>query len=407
LADFKCAFELFEKLAHRYFDAATHEYFWTLADSARDTTACREWCQTVFEVGGFCNGTEPVPNASFTCHFDIDRPDAGRIAELLLWQLCGALSKPGTRMLAPPLQIPTQISLGGLGVLNLTPTSPHMRSTEIDWSSSVPIIRMEHGASQPEQCWEPHLHLSGSGLNAVVPLSDRALSAARLQDFPIVRSPTFTPHWGRSLILAAEDISEYSTLASAAVARLVTHVLPLVCGDERIGSASRQEAFGLVFLPAAIDCPDQMAECLLHEAMHQYLFRLESCARLFDITSPSEELFYSPWRQDKRPLRMTLHGSFVFSAVADLYLWAADVSRWPIGREAAQRRAYQRYREATIALSVVRRYGVMTELGSRVLGAIDAALAATESRISDWSISKDDIDAAIDAHRESHATYLR
>lgn len=307
----------------------------------------------------------------------------------------------------PPLQYPARLALGGLGVLHLTGSTASSPATRLDWRGNHPTLLSESGASvQSGARWETHPALKGPGLNAVIPLDDRALTSARHQDFPIVGARSYAEQWGPAVVRGARDLAEYSPLASAAVERFVTNVLPLLCGDHAIGSASRQEALGLVFLPAIVDRPDQVAECLLHEAMHQYLFRLEACAKLFDPASPLEEKFLSPWRRDRRPLRMTLHGSFVFCAIADLYLWVAQSPRWGLDAAAAHRRAYQRYRESSLALDIVERHGVMSEIGAKVTRAIRQDLAGIGARLAPRHEDVIDVDRAIDEHLRAYSSYL-
>lgn len=61
----------------------------------------------------------------------------------------------------------------------------------------------------------------------------------------------------------------------------------------------------------------RVAESILHEAMHLKLTLIESN---IDLIRPfSRETFYSPWRDENRPLRGVLHGLFVFRAILDFY----------------------------------------------------------------------------------------
>lgn len=61
----------------------------------------------------------------------------------------------------------------------------------------------------------------------------------------------------------------------------------------------------------------RVAESILHEAMHLKLTLIE---KHIDLIKPnSSETFYSPWRDEQRPLRGVLHGLFVFRAVLEMY----------------------------------------------------------------------------------------
>lgn len=62
----------------------------------------------------------------------------------------------------------------------------------------------------------------------------------------------------------------------------------------------------------------RLAESLLHESMHLKLSLIEGHLDL--IKQDSEQLFYSPWREELRPIRGVLHGMFVFKAILDFYM---------------------------------------------------------------------------------------
>lgn len=61
----------------------------------------------------------------------------------------------------------------------------------------------------------------------------------------------------------------------------------------------------------------RVAESILHEAMHLKLTLIE---KHVDLIKPDTlENFYSPWRDEQRPLRGVLHGLFVFKSVFEMY----------------------------------------------------------------------------------------
>jgi hypothetical protein len=61
----------------------------------------------------------------------------------------------------------------------------------------------------------------------------------------------------------------------------------------------------------------RVAESILHEAMHLKLTLIEQNVPL--IKSNSKEVYFSPWREENRPVRGVLHGLFVFRAIFDFY----------------------------------------------------------------------------------------
>jgi hypothetical protein len=62
----------------------------------------------------------------------------------------------------------------------------------------------------------------------------------------------------------------------------------------------------------------RVAESILHEAMHLKLTLIEEITPM--VKSTTAGLYFSPWREEKRPAQGVLHGLFVFSAIHDFYL---------------------------------------------------------------------------------------
>ncbi|KQR65328.1 HEXXH motif-containing putative peptide modification protein [Pedobacter sp. Leaf176] len=61
----------------------------------------------------------------------------------------------------------------------------------------------------------------------------------------------------------------------------------------------------------------RLAESIIHESMHLYLTLLEGSVPI--VIDKTVETYFSPWRQEKRPVKGVLHGLFVFSAIKDFY----------------------------------------------------------------------------------------
>lgn len=62
----------------------------------------------------------------------------------------------------------------------------------------------------------------------------------------------------------------------------------------------------------------RVAESILHESMHLFLTLIENQCAL--IVCETKEVFFSPWRDENRPVRGVLHGMFVFSAIRNFYI---------------------------------------------------------------------------------------
>ena len=59
----------------------------------------------------------------------------------------------------------------------------------------------------------------------------------------------------------------------------------------------------------------RVAESILHEAMHLKLTLIENIVQL--VMPHTDNLYFSPWRDEKRPAQGVLHGLFVFRAILD------------------------------------------------------------------------------------------
>ncbi len=108
----------------------------------------------------------------------------------------------------------------------------------------------------------------------------------------------------------------------ACISLLVKRIQVLRQDDEEIDTSySHPEIPFTIFVSLCKD--DSMtsslrvAESILHEAMHLKLTLIEKHTDL--IVQNTTETFYSPWRDEQRPVRGVLHGLFVFRAVLDYY----------------------------------------------------------------------------------------
>jgi HEXXH motif-containing protein len=245
------------------------------------------------------------------------------------------------------------------------------------------------------------------GKRIPVPIHDAALTVPTMQAFPILVSDSD----GRSF--AARISRAYSWLRERTgnrraddCATLCSAALPLRCGRDGIfGSGSNHEILGLLFLPQTPRV-ELLAESILHECLHQFLFRIDVCAPLFSEADRAER-YYSPWRSDARPLDMVLHGAFVFSEVAALYqqCWRAPCPEVELAD--ASERAYRRARQAETACATVRRYAKLSRIGEIVVQDIERRVTSILADLGLDPAVKSDIDGGLDVHAAEHSAFLR
>jgi HEXXH motif-containing protein len=129
----------------------------------------------------------------------------------------------------------------------------------------------------------------------------------------------------------------------------------------------------------------EMADTLIHELHHNRLFFIEEkIGPLFrDPTAALEaEGFYSPWRDDLRPLHGLLHGLYVYLPVSWFWL---DVHR--TGEVGASRRCYvvdrvlRIPRQLRLAVDVLRRHAELSEPGAALLAEMAREVDAVEAAV--------------------------
>lgn len=398
---------LAERLSTRSRAASIVDGLTAAACRAPDTVAVRVWawqCGRLLESG---IDAGLAPPAGLVRHLLLDSTEMWRLEALMAWQLIGAAAEGDE-----PFEFWTHVSpgdtltLGARGLLVIGEQAPFGDDWEFRHSQASTVVRRgSQEWSREGNGWKPGIQEARSpGIH--VPVHDQSLFAEVGAEFPVIRGRSVTSAWIDDVSEAVSIVGGYSTDAAEVVNRLVRAAAPLLCGAAAIGSASPAETIGMVFLPCG-STRDQLVECLLHEAMHQLLYRIEECVPLFEPTSPREELYYSPWRSEPRPLRMTLHGSFVFAAVADLYLWQGASSELGVDPITCHRRAFERSSQSRVALDVVRRHAHLATIGERVMDEIERCLDDVDDRIEVASEARVEVIEGLEAHQRSHASYVR
>jgi HEXXH motif-containing protein len=99
--------------------------------------------------------------------------------------------------------------------------------------------------------------------------------------------------------------------------------IPISIKDSKL-----HESFSIRNLPGVIFLSDSpaplvLAEAIIHEYHHQLLF-LQSAAHDL-LIGGDEAAYYSPWRDDARPLEMLLHALYVFTGVVGFLRRIEDI----------------------------------------------------------------------------------
>jgi len=100
------------------------------------------------------------------------------------------------------------------------------------------------------------------------------------------------------------------------VARILRALVPCECEGSRTRSSSWREAPGVILISTAPWSPE-VAEMLVHESCHQYLYLAKRLGDL--VTGTDRELYYSPAVDRPRPLDRVLLAYHAFGNVLLLY----------------------------------------------------------------------------------------
>jgi hypothetical protein len=236
------------------------------------------------------------------------------------------------------------------------------------------IKNNEYFVQIDNQIFRDHLNMSSIKIESSlftssieIPIYDDSLCDVTKCNAPIVREISAVSHWSKSSFQRALIIlREIDTSLFEECTTLSTAVLPLHSGGISYGSASAQDILGLIFLPGIDEIYD-LAECYLHESLHQKLFRMDSCKPIFlDPNAYSKDEFYSPWRNDPRPLNGILHGCYVFVGVS-LFWWHLFDSK-NLSYEACIFQYYFRLQQVHEGLKVLMNHrNQLSILGTRIL----------------------------------------
>jgi HEXXH motif-containing protein len=176
-------------------------------------------------------------------------------------------------------------------------------------------------------------------------------------------SPAEVRRWRELVAEAALVLGERHPRWAYAVREVLSVLVPLAARGATSGlSATARDSIGAVALTMPSD-GRQLALTLVHELQHNYVNLLHNIGPLF---GPDDaDRYYSPWRDDARPLAGVLHGATAFAGVA--HFWRRE------------RAAGGRYAELEFALAVRQLRVAVRTLTGAPAGLTAAGRALTSS----------------------------
>jgi HEXXH motif-containing protein len=329
------------------------------------------WTRLAYELTGWCLNPAPLPATVEKYCAAIGTEDAHRALALHLEEfkkfILALEMKTSARrrfehplMIALPFSIPgTEYSVLGrgsievrgidAGQLEVAYRGISMRlnadQAEVDvetpWLVRRPMVRFE----DVEICLKPETFCLPS------------IDTRALLDVPVEYQAQQIPLLRDALaLIARHQPDELDHLRE--MLRVIAFKPPTI-GDYSNVSLSDLPGASIV---SALNEPCWMADALIHEMLHNRLFFILDSDEILDGVPEGEEVgaFYSPWRDDLRPLSGLLHAVYVYIGVCKF--WFAV---WKSGarRDYAQDQAVRAALSLKVGTTQLRRHATFTDAG--------------------------------------------
>jgi HEXXH motif-containing protein len=181
--------------------------------------------------------------------------------------------------------------------------------------------------------------------------------------------PLFVEMLGQSLRL----IDAADPQLAAAITRAINWYVPVTTTDLSVHrSYTRPNLMGVIYLSLALNSVI-LAEAVVHEFYHSVLHLVMAAENVLDLGL--DEKFYSPWRDDPRPLEGLFHAIYVSSGVARFYVAAESVLESGDLWELAQWKRAKLHHQLCTAVSQVPREH-LSNTGISILEGICADLSS-------------------------------
>jgi hypothetical protein len=210
-----------------------------------------------------------------------------------------------------------------------------------------------------------------NGFNYNIPLNLVDKLELKYGNYKIINHITSYQNWDSYFIKALEIVRSVNLQLLYDINPLVKNILVIESQGESHGSMSPKSIMGSVFLPE-IDDSILISECFIHECLHQYLYRLEHVSNFFENNDGLEEFYYSPWKDEPRPLIMVLHGAFVFTGVIMFYIELSKKDLPTKFINLFKERIFYRYTQVNIAINVLKKNNKFTKFGNDIFEILES-----------------------------------
>ena len=196
--------------------------------------------------------------------------------------------------------------------------------------------------------------------------------------------------WTDNFKKAVDLVDSVDNQSLTTIGMINKYLLVLESQGDCHASMSPQNLTGTIFLPDTKDFT-LIAECLVHEGLHNYLYRLEYCKPFFNKNDGVVEKYYSPWKDFARPLTMLIHGAFVFTGVIIFYHDLIKRNIIDGYGETFENRLVYRLKQVYLAIDVLEKNNHFTVFGTSIVSLIKDSLNEIENDYEGFKLPDDDV----------------
>jgi len=387
-----------------------------------DNPRIRFWLTCTKElIKSLDSDIDPSPSSISYLFVDDLHPD--RVLELHLLELLGIWIDDKTRKkdsfaLSINIKMPNKFKIGSLGLINFNKVNQDKSAWTISYDGSealtfsqknnvVSINTKINNQSAKNNNRDYPIMYKYNKSTFEIPVNDNALCEPYFANAAIIRDVNVCKDWSKKVLFPAMDIlNEIDRQLTYECLLLSPIILPLHSGSIGFGSASSEDILGLIYLPG-VNTKYDVAECLLHEATHQKLFRIESGVSFFLDESPKEEQYYSPWRADPRPLRMILHGSYVFTAIAEMWASITEHTNYNAINGDPIFLSTFRALQAIEGIKIINKYSSLQKHGQNLLDSIQENAESVIQKVNPSHTVNKDVNKLLKDHNDKYSSYLQ
>jgi len=347
------------------------------------------------------NGYLTYLQASFTQGLAVHLNDFGRFA--LAAYVCDKL--PITFEEEVKIRLPNALPGTNLAIL---PALPH-DSAVVNWkwldrpmldviddlknsnSQNTSPLRISNGPIESSAVVIQKLPVLEGPCGAIVVDSyEPCLNIPSVEVYRRIKDLTRCHHFLETVKRALARLTDYSESLVKEMTLITASATPMDAdvSDTAMFSGTSSAIFGACFL-SAVGEPLFVAEMLLHEFCHNKLRLLQEAVPLISDKYSNRSIFYSPWRDDPRPIDGLMHGLYVFSSIADFWLHVWRDQKTNEGERAmAQRRVGTLLLQLKFACAEFTEHAELTRTGKVFLGIISDRIYDLGSQTERWEFER-------------------